>query len=508
MQSAPIASLLLFPLFYMGLDLTSGPFRTSTGVSLWVLSPGLSVALLARFGLRFAPLVTLSALLSLIFVWKVEIPLPALVAVALAITGGYTTMAALIRSRLGLQVALWGPREVNRFAFFAVALTFAVASAGVAVYVAVGFVLPADYWAAVFHWWIGDAIGLLLLTPVLMLLLVPGNGFEWPLDDIRIEASPANLLRTAEIIAQAATILVIVWLAVRSPLARLEIHYLAFLPLIWIALRQGLPGAAIGALAINAAFSLLSAGYLPLSNFTQLQVMMMTLTLTGLILGATVSQRERARQTLLEAQEALETRVRLRTRQLSEEVEQRKRAQAELAELAQTDSLTGVLNRRHLMALLRDELERFKRYERPFTVLFLDIDFFKRLNDTYGHHAGDEVLRAFTGVCLAELRCEDRFGRFGGEEFCAILPETRAFTALELANRLRSRVAASPVGYAGHLLQITVSIGVAEAVTGDTPEAILARADAAMYRAKQGGRDRVAFGTPPFGNGERTQVPF
>jgi diguanylate cyclase (GGDEF)-like protein len=129
---------------------------------------------------------------------------------------------------------------------------------------------------------------------------------------------------------------------------------------------------------------------------------------------------------------------------------------------------------------------------RPFTVLFLDIDRFKVLNDRYGHRAGDEVLKSFARTCLGELRLEDRFGRLGGEEFCAILPETRAFTAIGLANRLRERVASVPVDISGQRLNYTVSIGVAEVDVGDSVETVLGRADEAMYRAKRAGRNRVA----------------
>ncbi len=161
---------------------------------------------------------------------------------------------------------------------------------------------------------------------------------------------------------------------------------------------------------------------------------------------------------------------------------------------AAIDVLTGVSNRRNFIARGRDEIGRAARYGRPCSVLMLDIDHFKQVNDTYGHAAGDEALRQFASACQAMLRDSDVIARIGGEEFAVILPETDAAGAKILAERLREGVSRIrvPVGDGG--FGFTVSIGIANrAGDEDGIDEVLARADRALYQAKQEGRDRVAI---------------
>ena len=164
---------------------------------------------------------------------------------------------------------------------------------------------------------------------------------------------------------------------------------------------------------------------------------------------------------------------------------------AELHELSITDSLTGLANRKHLMETLEAELERFRRYRRPLALAMVDIDHFKRFNDTFGHLAGDAVLRRLADTFRASLRGSDFAGRYGGEEFLLVLPETEASTAVEIAERIRTRVAGPAGTDAAAERGITVSVGVAAAVEGDDLESLIRNADTALYRAKQEGRDRV-----------------
>ncbi len=168
--------------------------------------------------------------------------------------------------------------------------------------------------------------------------------------------------------------------------------------------------------------------------------------------------------------------------------------QKELVQLATTDFLTAAYNRRHFLQLAGAELARAGRYGRPVTVMMLDLDHFKRVNDERGHAAGDEALKAFVGLIKDVLRDQDRLGRMGGEEFAIVLPETALDAAILVAGRLRSRLAVLdiPVG-GGDPLRLTTSIGVAECKIrdGEGLEACLSRADVALYRAKALGRDRV-----------------
>ncbi len=160
---------------------------------------------------------------------------------------------------------------------------------------------------------------------------------------------------------------------------------------------------------------------------------------------------------------------------------------------ATTDRLTAVANRPALLSTLFSEVERAARYERPLAVGFVDVDLFKGVNDTYGHHAGDLVLRGIAGVLRANVRATDTVGRYGGEEFMLILPETDVEDAATLAEKLRQLVVAARFDVDGQLqLNVTVSIGVAGG-TGRTlrVEDLVRDADAAMYSAKSLGRNQV-----------------
>ena len=162
----------------------------------------------------------------------------------------------------------------------------------------------------------------------------------------------------------------------------------------------------------------------------------------------------------------------------------------ELEQLASHDSLTNALTRRHMNEAIEQELQRCRRNGRSMAVLVMDLDHFKAINDTYGHQAGDQVLVNFVGNVNKLLRQMDQLGRFGGEEFVALLPETSLDEALLVANRIRAISTISEQGPS-----CTVSIGVTTNLAdNDTVDGLLARADRAMYRAKANGRNRVEMG--------------
>ncbi len=165
-----------------------------------------------------------------------------------------------------------------------------------------------------------------------------------------------------------------------------------------------------------------------------------------------------------------------------------KKYNAELRRLSQTDLLTDLPNRRCLMAAFGAEMERAGRYARPFAVLMLDIDHFKAVNDRHGHLAGDRFLIAFARLLRENIRHCDMAGRWGGEEFLVLCPETDGERAALLAERIRLAVAGHDFGTGE---PHTVSIGVSASLSGDTGDALLSRADEALYRSKQTGRDRV-----------------
>ena len=169
--------------------------------------------------------------------------------------------------------------------------------------------------------------------------------------------------------------------------------------------------------------------------------------------------------------------------------------QRSLRELSVRDQLTGLFNHREFYRLLGEELARSRRYSHPLALLMLDIDYFKRVNDTYGHPAGDQALRRLPELIRSQLRVNDLPCRYGGEEFGLILPETGPEQALEVAERIRATVAREPIDLPdGGRLRISVSIGVAGAPrNGVDEERLVAAADLALYEAKRTGRNRVCM---------------
>lgn len=169
---------------------------------------------------------------------------------------------------------------------------------------------------------------------------------------------------------------------------------------------------------------------------------------------------------------------------------------ARLEVLAHTDPLTQVLNRRALTVRLASELERARRYDSVITLLMVDLDHFKQVNDTYGHLAGDEVLREVATLLQNEIRSVDVVARYGGEEFVVVLPETSLVGATTFAERIREHVAATGFAAAlGEPIRLTASIGVSSypSTTINTVDDLFARADEALYRAKADGRNRVCL---------------
>jgi diguanylate cyclase (GGDEF)-like protein len=164
-----------------------------------------------------------------------------------------------------------------------------------------------------------------------------------------------------------------------------------------------------------------------------------------------------------------------------------------LYEASVKDSLTGAYNREYLDERLRTELAYAKRHDTPLSVLLLDLDHFKRVNDTYGHQAGDAVLIALSNHLVSVLRTEDVFARYGGEEFAVSLRGIQRAGARQVAERLRDAVQMNPIVFEGKKIHCTVSIGCASLEDTDkaTPEALIAAADRRLYAAKHAGRNRV-----------------
>ena len=169
-------------------------------------------------------------------------------------------------------------------------------------------------------------------------------------------------------------------------------------------------------------------------------------------------------------------------------------ANTKLQELALRDGLTGLLNRRYWESCLEREFARHQRYDNPVSLVIFDIDHFKRVNDTYGHQTGDEVIRETARITSQLVRETDFAGRYGGEEFVVLLPGTTLDGAAQFAERLRSTIERQQIDYQGSPLTFTISLGVATLADDMAGyQALLERADKALYQSKEGGRNQVTL---------------
>jgi diguanylate cyclase (GGDEF)-like protein len=178
------------------------------------------------------------------------------------------------------------------------------------------------------------------------------------------------------------------------------------------------------------------------------------------------------------------------------DISERKAAELSLERIASTDMLTGLPNRLSFFTAAHAEMTRASRMGSTLSLLMIDLDHFKQVNDNFGHHGGDQALRAFAGACRKVLAGKDIIGRLGGEEFAVLLPHADIDQARDVAERIRRAV--EDIRLAGNLsgLRITSSIGVARVRPGErNPDGALARADAALYLAKKQGRNCVVAGS-------------
>jgi two-component system, cell cycle response regulator len=186
--------------------------------------------------------------------------------------------------------------------------------------------------------------------------------------------------------------------------------------------------------------------------------------------------------------------ARVRTQVRKKRYSERLRDNVQLSiEMAITDALTGLFNRRYMESHLSTLVEQAATRGKPLTVLVLDIDYFKAINDTHGHDAGDDVLREFALRIRKSIRGIDLACRYGGEEFVIVMPETNMAVATMVAERLRRRIATEPfvIQQGARAVDVTISIGIAALGENDEPVSVLKRADQALYRAKRDGRNRV-----------------
>lgn len=185
--------------------------------------------------------------------------------------------------------------------------------------------------------------------------------------------------------------------------------------------------------------------------------------------------------------------LRAKNSQLEREIEDKQKIEAKLKHLATIDSLTSIYNRRKFNEVLSYELRRDERYPSGLSLVICDLDNFKRINDTYGHNTGDEVLKSFASMVKDLIRNSDTFARWGGEEFVLLLPETGFETAMQIAEKIRQE---TENFLFSDTCTITASFGVTQFLEGDTETALINRADEALYKAKTNGRNRLELNPP------------
>ena len=188
---------------------------------------------------------------------------------------------------------------------------------------------------------------------------------------------------------------------------------------------------------------------------------------------------------------------------LRREYERRHEAEqlaADMGQLAITDALTHIMNRRGVTVSLLDAMAQAERYDTPLSVAMADIDHFKRVNDTRGHDAGDKALSHIAAILSETLRMPDKVGRYGGEEFLVIFPHTPMAQARKIAERMHGAVEKSACSVGDEAIKLTVSLGVTQFQKGEDLEQLLSRVDKALYQAKSGGRNVVAAQKPQRAN--------
>ena len=464
-------------LFYLGVKLSLlFALTEDTIVMLWMPN-GILLATLLRFGFKRYGLVALAILIAEVAADYPTFSLAESLAFGvinvLEATGAYV----LLR-RTGFDPAFPQPVDLAKFAFagpLVAALAAAFAAGGVYVFFG-GHVTT--YWNFVRVWWFSDGLGLLIITPLVLSL--------WSLESRVQKASYGFRWYDAVVLGIGVCLAGVFALSDDSMFRGIIIRAFVLLPFaLYVAARFELPvvTAAIAAISILVLYVAHAGqdpfGPLPIQETViAVQEFILTMSVMSLGLHAVLAQQASHRA-------QLEDRVRARTTELEE-------ANFKLEKLALTDPLTGLPNRRALYAQLAAELNRHHRHHRSMALIIFDIDHFKRVNDRYGHSAGDTVLQHVANVASKVIREMDTLVRYGGEEFVLIAPEIDPHNAIELAERIHAAIRAHGMPFDHEVLRVTASFGVAMMQQEDVqPESLLRRADAALYAAKEGGRDRV-----------------
>lgn len=487
--------------YYLGARL--GVTQTVTPEGIAILWPPNAILLAAYLLLPVAqwPLLAAAALAAELVADTPQFPLWAAFGFGLTNLFEVLFAAGSIRLAGGRQPVFTRLRSTSAFLLLGPGLASALAAlSGAYIYILLN--PTSDYWMLWRGWWFGDALGLLLLTPLVVIAR------EW-------RALPRRFsgVRVAELMAVWLLVALVQEYAFLHTAQAGQAYYVMpvlLLPLsAWVAVRMGLQETAatltlIGALAV---WHIMHGEY-PYPGITpqravwMIQQYLAIIAIVSLGLAALMDEirlqrallrqeRHAATDILRRQNELLEARVAERTRQLQDANTALEETNLQLEYLASTDALTGVSNRRAFRGTAQREMLRCATAGVPLSMVMFDIDRFKPINDIYGHEAGDRVLNQVVRAAEGAIRPRDRIGRFGGEEFLVLLPDTDAETAAEVAERMRQAIATSDIDVDGTRITITASFGTAQWNGHSSLDALMKDTDKALYAAKSSGRNRV-----------------
>ena len=456
------------------------------------LSAGVALAAALTAGTRIWPAIMGAAFLLLVFAVRDAGSGPVMLVLAslggaAGITLGATTAAGVVRRLVKDETPFGRISDYLVYVGFGAILSGLIA--GSIVTACFGVAGLNDHYVGVWRsWLVADLLGAMTFTPVILVWLAAPDG-----------DMPRNKMLEAALLTAVIGLLSLVALGPLSEfVGPVASHPLILaLPLAWGALRFGDRGTASWVLVVSllaiwgtgAGYSAFNTGAAE-NPLQAVQFMIFVVAGTTFMIRALSGAQQSIERELVEANQRLGARVNERTQALKESEERR-------GNLTTTDDLTGASNRSYFLEMSKMEFYRARRYQRPLAVIMIDGDRFKSINDTHGHAVGDLVLRELTHTCQNVLRASDIFGRIGGEEFAATLPDTGAEGATEVAERLRQAVEDSEVQIEDGAVKMTISIGVA-VISDETIEYenLLKHADDALYRAKEGGRNMVVAHQP------------
>ena len=368
--------------------------------------------------------------------------------------------AALMRRYVGVPRRFERSRDVIAFVAIAAASCTIAATVAALSMTATGLVSWPGFLLNWWTWWQGDVAGIIIVTPLIL---------SWRLR----RAAPWSHRKKLEAASLGALLLIVSLLVFGDATELLTFALLPFM--IWAAFRfsqRVVTTATAGVCAIAVYHTVNGVGPFGMPSLNESLLVLLafisTVVVTSLVLSAAITDRRKATAALEDALAALR-------------------------EEALTDPLTGLYNRRYLWEFLRREWVRAQRRGQPLSVVMLDLDHFKRINDTFGHRAGDHALVAVAGLLRNQIRSSDIVCRYGGEEFALVLPEASSDSVRQRAEDIRSAIKQLELSHDGVALgRLTASLGIALfPLHADGPDALIAAADAALYEAKSAGRDRA-----------------